>query len=169
MVPLDCLHLAPLDLLCCSSSQIQLGAPGRPSKKSRCKEWLELADAIYSLYRFQLYHHGYSAPAPGDTFENAWNEVVAVAVVKWLFQQPDFNLTVSDEAGEWDNAVKLVEYGACSSFLKSFLMNAFSLVSLVAKPKSCTISIMEEPLPTCYAHALYWTSARLNLHTMPLL
>lgn len=51
-------------------------------------------------------------PAIAAPFENVWDELAndeAAGVVQWLFQQPELNLTVSDEAGEWDNAIKLVE------------------------------------------------------------
>lgn len=40
--------------------------------------------------------------------ENIWDELDAsdaVAVVAWLFAQPEFNLTVSEDAGEWDNTM----------------------------------------------------------------
>ncbi|KAG9521807.1 putative membrane copper amine oxidase, partial [Aureobasidium melanogenum] len=43
---------------------------------------------------------------------NVWGgltDVEAASVTRWLFAQPEFNLTVSDEAGEWDNTILLVE------------------------------------------------------------
>jgi primary-amine oxidase len=39
---------------------------------------------------------------------NVWGgltDVEAASVTRWLFAQPEFNLTVSDEAGEWDNTM----------------------------------------------------------------
>lgn len=45
-------------------------------------------------------------------YKNVWDELDdtdAAAVVQWLFQQPELNLTVSDQAGSWDNAILLVE------------------------------------------------------------
>lgn len=45
-------------------------------------------------------------------FQNVWDElsnVEAASVVQWLFQQPELNLTVSDDAGPWDNTIQLVE------------------------------------------------------------
>lgn len=39
---------------------------------------------------------------------NVWGgltDVEAASVTQWLFAQPEFNLTVSDEAGEWDNTM----------------------------------------------------------------
>jgi primary-amine oxidase len=39
---------------------------------------------------------------------NVWGsltDIEAVSVTRWLFAQPEFNLTVSDEAGEWDNTM----------------------------------------------------------------
>lgn len=39
---------------------------------------------------------------------NVWGELVdtdAAAVVAWLFSQPEFNLTVTENATEWDNTV----------------------------------------------------------------
>lgn len=44
--------------------------------------------------------------------ENPWNgltDVEAATVTAWLFDQPELNLTTSDEAGEWDNSIILVE------------------------------------------------------------
>lgn len=40
--------------------------------------------------------------------ENVWNtldDVDAASVVSWLFAQPEFNLTVSENATSWDNTV----------------------------------------------------------------
>lgn len=39
---------------------------------------------------------------------NVWGgltDVEAASVTQWLFAQSEFNLTVSDEAGEWDNTM----------------------------------------------------------------
>jgi primary-amine oxidase len=39
---------------------------------------------------------------------NVWGgltDIEAASVTKWLFTQPEFNLTVSDDAGEWDNSM----------------------------------------------------------------
>jgi primary-amine oxidase len=44
--------------------------------------------------------------------ENVWGELddtEAAAVVQWLFRQSELNLTVSDQAGNWDNTILLVE------------------------------------------------------------
>lgn len=43
---------------------------------------------------------------------NVWaglTDYEAAIVTTWLFAQPELNLTVSDDAGEWDNSVLLVE------------------------------------------------------------
>lgn len=48
---------------------------------------------------------------------NVWGsltDVEAVSVTRWLFDQPDFNLTVSDEAGEWDNTMYVSPLSGCS-------------------------------------------------------
>lgn len=40
--------------------------------------------------------------------ENVWNEMIdtdAAAVAAWLFAQPEFNLTVTENATAWDNSV----------------------------------------------------------------
>lgn len=40
--------------------------------------------------------------------ENIWGgltEPEAVSVVHWLFAQPDLNLTITDDAGSWDNTL----------------------------------------------------------------
>ena len=72
-------------------------------------------------------------------FQNVWNELSneeAAGVVKWLFQHPEFNLTMSDEAGEWDNAIKLVE--------------------LLRPNKTVVLHYLDHggPPPTRYAHAV---------------
>ena len=39
---------------------------------------------------------------------NVWGgltDVEAASVTQWLFAQPEFNLTISDDAGEWDNTM----------------------------------------------------------------
>lgn len=44
--------------------------------------------------------------------ENVWkglSDFEAASVTKWLFQQPELKLTRSEDAGEWDNSVLLVE------------------------------------------------------------
>ncbi|KAK3989769.1 putative copper amine oxidase [Cladorrhinum sp. PSN332] len=43
---------------------------------------------------------------------NVWKHLAdyeTAAVVEWLFQQPDLNLTTTDKAGTWDNTIQLVE------------------------------------------------------------
>ncbi|GAB1317381.1 Amine oxidase [Madurella fahalii] len=48
-------------------------------------------------------------PAPKA---NVWGELAdyeAAAVVRWLFAQEDLNLTISEDATEWDNTMPLVE------------------------------------------------------------
>lgn len=40
--------------------------------------------------------------------ENVWSEMAdtdAAAVAAWLFAQPEFNLTVTENATAWDNSV----------------------------------------------------------------
>jgi len=49
---------------------------------------------------------------------NVWGsltDVEAVSVTRWLFDQPEFNLTVSDEAGEWDNTMYVSLLPGCPS------------------------------------------------------
>ena len=44
--------------------------------------------------------------------QNVWSGLTdweAASVTKWLFGQSDLNLTVSEDAGEWDNKILLVE------------------------------------------------------------
>ncbi|KAF9886523.1 hypothetical protein FE257_011430 [Aspergillus nanangensis] len=44
--------------------------------------------------------------------ENAWHGLSGdetASVVQWLFHQKDLNLTTTDDAGEWDNTIALVE------------------------------------------------------------
>jgi len=39
---------------------------------------------------------------------NVWGgltDVEAASVTQWLFAQPELNLTISDDAGEWDNSM----------------------------------------------------------------
>jgi primary-amine oxidase len=43
--------------------------------------------------------------APKTNVWGSLTDIEAVSVTRWLFDQPEFNLTVSDEAGEWDNTV----------------------------------------------------------------
>ncbi|KAI0123803.1 membrane copper amine oxidase [Xylariales sp. AK1849] len=52
------------------------------------------------------------APAITAPYDNVWvglTDDEAVSVVSWLFAQPALNLTTTDNAGEWDNTVLLVE------------------------------------------------------------
>jgi primary-amine oxidase len=47
---------------------------------------------------------------------NVWGsltDIEAVSVTRWLFDQPEFNLTVSDEAGEWDNTMYGIPLSSC--------------------------------------------------------
>ncbi|KAI1868056.1 uncharacterized protein JN550_006544 [Neoarthrinium moseri] len=44
--------------------------------------------------------------------ENIWaglTDAEAVSIVAWLFAQPELNLTATEDAGEWDNTILLVE------------------------------------------------------------
>lgn len=43
--------------------------------------------------------------APKDNLWSELDDTDAAAIVAWLFAQPEFNLTVSDNATEWDNTV----------------------------------------------------------------
>ena len=43
--------------------------------------------------------------APKDNVWGGLTDVEAASVTQWLFAQSELNLTVSDEAGEWDNTV----------------------------------------------------------------
>ncbi|KAF2225193.1 hypothetical protein BDZ85DRAFT_233684 [Elsinoe ampelina] len=47
--------------------------------------------------------------APSDNVWGALTNDESAAVASWLFSQPDLNLTVAEEAGEWDNTVLLIE------------------------------------------------------------
>ena len=72
-------------------------------------------------------------------YTNVWEELSndeAAGVVKWLFQQPDLNLTTSDDAGEWDNTIQLVE--------------------LMRPNKTDVLQYLDHsgPAPTRYAHAV---------------
>lgn len=48
-----------------------------------------------------------TAPRPNVFRDLSPPEVAGVA--SWLFAQPDLNITASEEAGEWDNTVALIE------------------------------------------------------------
>ncbi|KAF4554230.1 Copper amine oxidase-like protein 5 [Elsinoe fawcettii] len=47
--------------------------------------------------------------APADNVWGGLTNDEAASVASWLFSQPDLNLTVQEDAGEWDNSVLLVE------------------------------------------------------------
>ncbi|KAK4208151.1 copper amine oxidase [Rhypophila decipiens] len=47
--------------------------------------------------------------APKANIWGALSDVETAGVVEWLFAQPELNLTTSDDAGEWDNVIQLVE------------------------------------------------------------
>lgn len=47
--------------------------------------------------------------APKDNVWGGLTDVEAASVTKWLFGQRELNLTRSEDAGEWDNSVLLVE------------------------------------------------------------
>ncbi|CAD0050799.1 unnamed protein product [Aureobasidium pullulans] len=49
------------------------------------------------------------ASAPKVNVWGGLTDIEAASVTQWLFAQPELNLTVSDDAGEWDNSVLLVE------------------------------------------------------------
>jgi primary-amine oxidase len=47
---------------------------------------------------------------------NVWGsltDIEAVSVTRWLFAQPELNLTVSEEAGEWDNSMYVTSILRC--------------------------------------------------------
>ncbi|KAK0669179.1 putative copper amine oxidase [Cercophora samala] len=74
------------------------------------------------------------APKP-----NVWGPLVDVevaSVVEWLFAQADLNLTVSEEAGGWDNTIQLVE---------AMWPNKTDVLSFVDG---------DGPAPTKYAHVV---------------
>lgn len=50
-----------------------------------------------------------SITAPKDNIWGGLTDLEASSVVSWLFDQPELNLTISEDAGEWDNSVLLVE------------------------------------------------------------
>ena len=44
---------------------------------------------------------------------NVWGgltDVEAASVTRWLFDQSEFNLTVSEDAGEWDNTMYVTQF-----------------------------------------------------------
>jgi primary-amine oxidase len=43
--------------------------------------------------------------APKTNVWGSLTDIEAVSVTRWLFDQPEFNLTVSEDAGEWDNTM----------------------------------------------------------------
>ena len=47
--------------------------------------------------------------APKSNIWSGLTDVEAAGVTQWLFGQADLNLTITDDAGEWDNSVLLVE------------------------------------------------------------
>ncbi|KAI9375379.1 copper amine oxidase [Aspergillus egyptiacus] len=68
----------------------------------------------------KIKHPGKPVPLCDDTppqeinapKENVWYGLTddeTAAVAKWLFDQPELNLTVSEDAGEWDNTIALIE------------------------------------------------------------
>ncbi|PYI16855.1 putative membrane copper amine oxidase [Aspergillus violaceofuscus CBS 115571] len=67
-------------------------------------------------------------------------------VVKWLFQQTDLNLTVTEDAGEWDNTITLVE--------------------LMRPNKTDVLSYLDHqgPAPSRYAHVVLDNRATTDPH-----
>lgn len=50
-----------------------------------------------------------SVSAPKQNIFAGLTNWEAASVAQWLFAQPELNLTISDDAGEWDNSILLVE------------------------------------------------------------
>ncbi|KIN07075.1 hypothetical protein OIDMADRAFT_21986 [Oidiodendron maius Zn] len=80
--------------------------------------WVRKARGRKNFSRDPYAHTGATACVDSNAtkitapYKNVWDELddtEAAAVVQWLFRQPELNLTVSDQAGNWDNAILLVE------------------------------------------------------------
>ncbi|KAK8234385.1 membrane copper amine oxidase [Phyllosticta capitalensis] len=93
----------------------------RPSPKSSSK-WMKdsrarggLGGARKNPIRLRDTGASCSAPVAQSIVapkSNVWaglTDAEAASVISWLFSQKDLNLTTTDDAGEWDNTVTLVE------------------------------------------------------------
>lgn len=97
----------------------------RPSPEPKAS-WVRKGQgrkAISDVLRGKRDHLRRSVPSPANETEscvgtpaaqlsapkvNVWDELEetdAAAVVAWLFSQPEFNLTTTENATEWDNTV----------------------------------------------------------------
>ncbi|KAL3467115.1 copper amine oxidase [Aspergillus heterothallicus] len=101
--------------------------------------------------------NGHSTPTCEDTppqeinapKENVWYGLTddeTAAVAKWLFGRPELNLTTSEDAGEWDNTIALIE--------------------LQRPNKTETVDYLDGsgPEPTRYAHVRLNNRATVDAH-----
>jgi len=54
-------------------------------------------------------NHALGVTAPKTNIWGGLSDIEAASVTRWLFSRPELNLTTTDDAGEWDNSILLVE------------------------------------------------------------
>ena len=112
------------------------------------------------------------AQATTAPFSNPWSsltDVEAASVAAWLFSQESFNLTVTAEAGDWDNTVCVI----VTTHPHTATTDQTSRLAIEIMPpnKTDVLKYLEDggPAPARYAHVTLNNRATLEPHYQDLL